>query len=249
MTSKSISITVLATVALLAIMFFLGKCAGNKAKDEIAARAASDAKADSLVKSEAVAVGALSRLQAEKSKDSAIQRNTIDSVIVVQQFQRVGFSQQTAGIKQQLATLTAKLYSNPGDTAGSRQALMDLQDRLSNAAVTMGQIQTTSDQKDSFRVAYTQLLEKILDSTNRHADTLNRNFIGMQGLYAQLSLDTKPHTVVSAGFNVLTGGGLSAVGPSIQLQAKNGSSYQLSLDYTTQKTGLVQFTWLSKIKL
>lgn len=238
-----------AAVLLLAAMFFLGKCAGDRTKSAVAARQAADAKADSLVKAESKSVAALVRLKAEKTKDSAIAWAKVDSITIVQQVQKVNFSQQTVGIKQQLATLSARLYQNPGDTAEARKALADLQDRLSNAAVTIGQIQATSEQKDSFRVEYTRLLEKIIDSTNRHADTLNRNFIGMQGLYAQLALDTKPHTTVCAGFNVLTGGGLSGVGVSAQLKAKNEAIYQVSLDYTTSKTGLIQFTWLQKIKL
>jgi hypothetical protein len=95
----------------------------------------------------------------------------------------------------------------------------------------------------------TRLQADLIASKNKTIDTLSKNFIGMQGLYSQLALASKPHTVVSGGFNIWTGGGQSGVGPTLQLTSKAGSSYQISLDYTTAKSGYINFTWLSPIRL
>ncbi len=246
MNAKSIPWFVIVGLA-IALFLSIRSCRGRMSQEQV--QTAIQLAGDSVRKVDSPAIAWLQESRIRLTKDSTTAHIKIDSLEDALVITRISLKQDKNKVMNAVAELRAALKASV-DSATYRRLesnYNDLQSGIDDGIADVQNYQSQSQAKDSVQSKYIMYLEDLNNQRNNRIDTLVTSNQTLLNLLGQSTAAGKPRTVVSGGFNVLTSPGLTGAGGTLQLTAKNGSSYQVSADYTTEKKGLYQFTWLQTI--
>jgi hypothetical protein len=246
MTGKAIPWFVIAGL-LIALVLSVRSCRGRLSQDQVVSAIQKAGDSVRRIDSPLLVRETNSRIRLTGDSISMHQEN--DSLKNAIRLSNISLKQDKSRLMNSAAELGAELRASV-DSGTYRRLEAKYDQMREDIDAGIADVETKDSQteaKDSLQTSFINYLQNLINEKNGRIDTLGTNNQTLLNLLGQATKAAEPHGEVYGGFNVGGSAPFTAAGISVQYKGKNNNIYGVNADYTSLKSGLFMFTWLTKI--